>query len=31
MGGTPEDLVRLMRSDRAKWEPVIRSLGITVQ
>ena len=31
MGGTPEDLVRLMLADRTKWEPVIRNLGITVQ
>jgi tripartite-type tricarboxylate transporter receptor subunit TctC len=31
MGGTPEDLARLMRTDRAKWEPLIRSLGITAQ
>ncbi|MGG5809300.1 Bug family tripartite tricarboxylate transporter substrate binding protein [Falsiroseomonas sp. CW058] len=31
IGGTPEDLAALMRTDRAKWEPVIRSLGITAQ
>jgi tripartite-type tricarboxylate transporter receptor subunit TctC len=29
MGGTPEDLLALMRADRAKWEPVIRGLGLT--
>jgi tripartite-type tricarboxylate transporter receptor subunit TctC len=31
MGGTPEDLAALMRTDRAKWEPVIRGLGLTAQ
>ena len=31
MGGTPEDLAALMRADRAKWEPVIRGLGLTAQ
>jgi tripartite-type tricarboxylate transporter receptor subunit TctC len=31
MGGTPEDLAQLIRADRAKWEPVIRGLGITAQ
>ncbi|MBR0680939.1 tripartite tricarboxylate transporter substrate binding protein [Roseomonas eburnea] len=28
LGGTPEDLVTLMRVDRAKWQPVIESLGL---
>lgn len=28
LGGTPEDLVALMRTDRAKWKPVIESLGL---
>jgi tripartite-type tricarboxylate transporter receptor subunit TctC len=31
MGGTPDDLVALMRTDRAKWEPVIKGLGLTAQ
>jgi tripartite-type tricarboxylate transporter receptor subunit TctC len=31
MGGSPEDLAQLMRTDRAKWEPVIKRLGITAQ
>ncbi|HEY8611943.1 MAG TPA: tripartite tricarboxylate transporter substrate binding protein [Roseomonas sp.] len=31
MGGTPEDLIALMRRDRAMWEPVVRSLGLTPQ
>ncbi|MBR0669628.1 Bug family tripartite tricarboxylate transporter substrate binding protein [Neoroseomonas soli] len=28
LGGTPEDLVTLMRVDREKWKPVIESLGL---
>jgi len=28
LGGTPEDLLELMRTDRAKWQPVIESLGL---
>lgn len=28
MGGTPENLVALMRTDRAKWKPVIETLGL---
>jgi tripartite-type tricarboxylate transporter receptor subunit TctC len=28
LGGTPDDLVALMRVDRAKWKPVIESLGL---
>ncbi len=31
LGGTPEDLAALMRTDRAKWQPVIESLGLKVQ
>jgi tripartite-type tricarboxylate transporter receptor subunit TctC len=31
MGGPPADLVALMRRDRAIWEPIVRSLGLTVQ
>lgn len=31
LGGTPEDLVALMRNDRAAWEPVIRDLGLRAQ
>ncbi len=31
MGGTPEDLSALMRRDRAIWEPMVRSLGLTAQ
>jgi tripartite-type tricarboxylate transporter receptor subunit TctC len=31
MGGTPEDLLALMRRDRAMWEPVVRSLGLAPQ
>ncbi len=31
MGGTPEELAGVMRRDRAKWEPAIRSLGLTPQ
>ncbi|MBX9702143.1 MAG: twin-arginine translocation pathway signal protein, partial [Acetobacteraceae bacterium] len=29
MGGTPDDLAALIRADRAKWEPIIRGLGLT--
>jgi tripartite-type tricarboxylate transporter receptor subunit TctC len=28
LGGTPEDLAALMRTDRAKWQPVIERLGL---
>lgn len=28
LGGTPEDLAALMRTDRAKWQPLIESLGL---
>ncbi len=28
LGGTPADLAALMRTDRAKWQPVIESLGL---
>jgi tripartite-type tricarboxylate transporter receptor subunit TctC len=28
LGGTPEDLAALMRTDRASWKPVIESLGL---
>jgi len=28
LGGTPEDLAALMRTDRAKWQPVIEALGL---
>ncbi|MEO3474428.1 tripartite tricarboxylate transporter substrate binding protein [Roseomonas sp. CAU 1739] len=28
LGGTPADLTALMRADRAKWQPVIESLGL---
>jgi len=28
LGGTPADLLALMRADRAKWQPVIESLGL---
>jgi tripartite-type tricarboxylate transporter receptor subunit TctC len=31
LGGTPEDLAALMRRDRAKWQPVIASLGLRAQ
>lgn len=31
MGGAPGDLAALMRRDRARWEPVIRALGLTAQ
>jgi tripartite-type tricarboxylate transporter receptor subunit TctC len=31
MGGPPEDLLALMRRDRAMWEPVVRSLGLSAQ
>jgi tripartite-type tricarboxylate transporter receptor subunit TctC len=31
MGGTPEDLATMMRRDRAKWGPAIRSLGLAPQ
>jgi tripartite-type tricarboxylate transporter receptor subunit TctC len=31
LGGTPEDLAALMRRDRAIWEPIVRSLGLTAQ
>jgi tripartite-type tricarboxylate transporter receptor subunit TctC len=31
LGGTPEDLAALMRTDRAKWQPVIQSLGLRAQ
>jgi tripartite-type tricarboxylate transporter receptor subunit TctC len=31
MGGPPEDLLALMRRDRAMWEPVVRSLGLPAQ
>lgn len=31
MGGSGEDLLALMRTDRAKWEPVIKGLGLTAQ
>jgi tripartite-type tricarboxylate transporter receptor subunit TctC len=31
LGGTPEDLAALMRTDRAKWRPVIESLGLRAQ
>jgi tripartite-type tricarboxylate transporter receptor subunit TctC len=28
LGGSPQDLVALMRTDRAKWQPVIEALGL---
>lgn len=28
LGGTPDDLAALMRADRAKWKPIIESLGL---
>jgi tripartite-type tricarboxylate transporter receptor subunit TctC len=31
LGGTPADLAALMRNDRAKWKPVIESLGLRAQ
>jgi tripartite-type tricarboxylate transporter receptor subunit TctC len=31
MGGPPDDLLALMRRDRAMWEPVVRSLGLSAQ
>ena len=31
LGGTPEDLASLMRTDRAKWQPVIERLGLRAQ
>ena len=31
LGGTPADLAALMRRDRAIWEPIVRSLGLTAQ
>lgn len=31
MGGPPEALAELMRRDRAIWEPIVRSLGLTAQ
>jgi tripartite-type tricarboxylate transporter receptor subunit TctC len=29
LGGTPEDLAALMRTDRAAWKPIIEALGLT--
>ncbi|WP_431281440.1 Bug family tripartite tricarboxylate transporter substrate binding protein [Humitalea sp. 24SJ18S-53] len=29
LGGTPEELATLMRTDRLKWKPVIEALGLT--
>jgi tripartite-type tricarboxylate transporter receptor subunit TctC len=31
LGGSPADLVALMRRDRAIWEPIVRDLGLTAQ
>ncbi|WP_270933658.1 Bug family tripartite tricarboxylate transporter substrate binding protein [Falsiroseomonas oryzae] len=31
LGGTPDDLAALMRTDRAKWQPVIEGLGLRAQ
>jgi tripartite-type tricarboxylate transporter receptor subunit TctC len=31
LGGTPEDLDRGMRIERAKWEPVVKATGLRVQ
>jgi tripartite-type tricarboxylate transporter receptor subunit TctC len=31
LGGTPEDLLALMRTDRAAWQPVIERLGLRAQ
>jgi len=30
VGGTPEDLAKLMRSESDKWAPVIKRTGATV-
>ena len=29
-GGTPEDFGRLIREDAARWQPVIKRLGLKV-
>ena len=31
VGGTPEDLARLVREDQAKWAPIIREQHITIE
>ena len=31
IGGSPAELANLIKSDRAKYEPMIRSLGLKAQ
>ena len=31
IGGTPEDLERIMKAERAKWEPLVKATGLRAQ